>query len=225
MNREDDPRVSRTLEVDLLGIPAVLHHWFEERLQKIRKDRNEDSEQVPFSYMKQAHLAYLPERPIKIVEFCCELPSIPRSTDSVITSLQGRLLGGTGFSSLQYFGAKWDLQEYYDEEGDPDNFKTYCKHLNVLYRSYESWLQQACWMGSKRLTADVCDTSSLTLCIRNSEDTIQDFDYESFGLTREENASLDHRCRLMCEVHKLALQTVDGKAFRAMPSSVSLQSS
>ena len=62
------------------------------------------------------------------------------------------------------------------------------------------------------------------------------------GLTREENASLDHRCRLMCEVralfrkacaleepasevHKLALQTVDGKAFRAMPSSVSLQSS
>ncbi|CAE7660301.1 pikAII, partial [Symbiodinium necroappetens] len=77
-----------------------------------------------------------------------------------------------------YFGAKWDLQEYYDEEGDPDNFKTYCKHLNVLYRSY---------------------------------DTIQDFDYESFGLTREENASLDHRCRLMCEVHKLALQTVDGK--------------
>jgi len=181
---------------DLLGIPAVLHHWFEERLQKIRKDRNEDSEQVPFSYMKQAHLAYLPERPIKIVEFCCELPSIPRSTDSVITSLQGRLLGGcdtaiaikppppagttrTGFSSLQYFGAKWDLQEYYDEEGDPDNFKTYCKHLNVLYRSY---------------------------------DTIQDFDYESFGLTREENASLDHRCRLMCEVHKLALQTVDGKA-------------
>ncbi|OLP84058.1 Pentatricopeptide repeat-containing protein [Symbiodinium microadriaticum] len=130
-------RSLRSCLSELVAIDAYAQK-FEERLQKIRNDRGE---QVPFSYLKQAHLAYLPERPVKIaciqvicmVEFCCELPSIPRSADSVITSLQaGRLLGGcdtaiaiqppppagttrTGLSSVQYFGAKWDLQEYYDE--------------------------------------------------------------------------------------------------------------
>jgi len=183
---------------DLLGIPPALHRWFEDRLKKIRADPEDVSCTYPFNYVKQAHLAYLQDQPIKIVHVVSELPSIPRP-DGIITPLEGRILGGvdtalpirspppagtssrTGLNSLKYFGAKWDCQEYYDEAGDIDNFKTYAKHLNVLYRSY---------------------------------DIVQDFDYETFGLTREENVSLDHRCRLLCEAHVLALREVkeDDKA-------------
>ena len=35
----------------------------------------------------------------------------------------------------QYFGAKWDLDEYFDEDPRGDDFKVYSKHLSVLYRS------------------------------------------------------------------------------------------
>eukprot|EP00913_Durusdinium_trenchii_P019787 g18600.t1 len=145
---------------DVLSIPPALHEWFEQRLRIIRENENgDDAFQIgmPFSYLKQAHLSYLQGQPVKVVEQHCELPSRPRG-DHIMTPLEGCILGGldtaapivappkgastrTGLNSLEYFGAKWDHSEYYAEDGDGDDMKLYCKHLNVLYRSYAS-LQQ-----------------------------------------------------------------------------------
>jgi len=176
---------------DVLSIPNALHEWFEIRLREIRSEAADGDalSDAPFSYIKQAHLSYLQGEPVKIVAQQCELPSRPRG-DHIMTPLEGCLLGGldtaaairapppkgsssrNGLNDLEYFGAKWDLSEYYSEEGDVDNAKLYTKHLNVLYRSY---------------------------------DIAFDFDYTSFGITQEENVSLDHRCRMLCEAHKQIL--------------------
>ncbi|CAJ1417484.1 unnamed protein product, partial [Effrenium voratum] len=90
----------------------------------------------------------------------------------------------TGLNSLEYYGAKWDLSEYFSEEGDVDNFKMYTKHLNVLHRSY---------------------------------DIAFDFDYASFGLTKEENAALDQRGRMLCEAHGQLLRQVQESRPRPRP--------
>lgn len=179
---------------DVLSIPPALHQWFEARLRELRSGASQADgdvsfcDEVPFSYIKQAALSYLQGEPVKVVAQRCELPSLPRG-DHIATPLEGCLLGGLDTAApikapppkgtnardlkdLQFFGAKWDLSEYYSEDGDVDNLKLYTKHLNVLYTSYDIALE---------------------------------FDYSSFGITQEENASLDHRCRMLCEAHRQVL--------------------
>eukprot|EP00435_Cladocopium_sp_Y103_P010067 s5123_g2.t1 len=180
--------------IDVLSIPPALHQWFEDRLRLIRSGALQaDGDE---SFCDEAALSYLQGEPVKVVAQQCELPSLPRG-DHIVTPLEGCLLGGLDtvapikapppkgtngrdLKELQFFGAKWDLSEYYSEDGDVDNAKLYTKHLNVLYTSYDIALE---------------------------------FDYSSFGITQEENASLDHRCRMLCEAHRqvLSQQPEDAK--------------
>lgn len=142
---------------EMLGIPIKLSNWFEERLKTIKKDEELSfSQEIPYHLQKQAHLLYFEGEPIRIVHVEWEMPNIPRG-DKIGTPIDAALLGGLdtameirpppppgtttwkGLNNLQWFGAKWDLDEYYDPDPDKiDEFKTYSKHLSVMWRSYDT---------------------------------------------------------------------------------------
>jgi len=91
---------------------------------------------------------------ISIAALHTALPTLPRVSARLGADMEAALLGGLDpvtpvrappvkcsrsveMRERQYFGAKWDLSEYYEENPEGENFKIYSKHLSVLYRSYD----------------------------------------------------------------------------------------
>eukprot|EP00930_Biecheleria_cincta_P001004 TRINITY_DN10217_c1_g2_i1.p1 TRINITY_DN10217_c1_g2~~TRINITY_DN10217_c1_g2_i1.p1 ORF type:complete len:1354 (-),score=214.96 TRINITY_DN10217_c1_g2_i1:54-4115(-) len=170
---------------EMLGIPARLNDWLEERLKTIKRDEELSvSQEIPYHFQKNAHMLFFEGEPIRIVHVEWDVPNVPRA-DKIGTPIEAAVLGGLdtameirappppgtttwkGLNHLQWFGAKWDLDEYYDPDPDRvDEFKSYSKHLNVMYRSY---------------------------------DTVFDFDNKMYNMTDEESLTCDNRTRMLLE--------------------------
>lgn len=114
-----------------------------EELGKMQKAMKElPVAEAPLLALKDAHLSAC--RGVGVAAFHAALPTLPQGA-GFGACLEAALLGGldtvtevrappqSGTGERRHFGAKWDLEEYYQEEGE--GFKIYSKHLSVLYRS------------------------------------------------------------------------------------------
>ncbi|CAE7597150.1 pikAII [Symbiodinium natans] len=135
------PRDQRTEE--LLDVPQPLIQLYSKLLEATKESPGEE---VGLRFLRDAHLQTL--RGVGIASLHVELPSVCLQ-GSGPTPLAACLLGGLDtatavappppmrrqFCERQFYGAKWDLNEYFGPDGEASS-EMYCKHLSVLYRSY-----------------------------------------------------------------------------------------
>jgi len=135
------------LKQELLPLPRRLVEQYQHLLESCEME----PEEMNLISLKDLHLDGL--RGISIASLHTALPSLP--TDSGLAAgLEAALVGGLDpvtcvrsppkgcsrsaeMRERQYFGAKWDLSEYYEENPTDDEMKIYSKHLSVLYQSYD----------------------------------------------------------------------------------------
>ncbi|CAJ1441846.1 unnamed protein product [Effrenium voratum] len=129
---------------ELLPVPSSLMRQYAKMIESVKDSAPSDA---PMLSLKDAHLDR--SEGISIVSLFTELPTLPQD-NGLGAAVQASLLGGLDtvrevvqppktarLGESQYFGAKWDLAEYFDEDPRGDDFKVYSKHLSVLYRSYD----------------------------------------------------------------------------------------
>ncbi|CAJ1335278.1 unnamed protein product [Effrenium voratum] len=129
---------------ELLPVPSSLMRQYAKMIESVKDSAPSDA---PMLSLKDAHLDR--SEGISIVSLFTELPTLPQD-NGLGAAVQASLLGGLDtvrevvqppktarLAESQYFGAKWDLDEYFDEDPRGDDFKVYSKHLSVLYRSYD----------------------------------------------------------------------------------------
>lgn len=128
---------------ELLEVPQSLVQTYEKLLDQAKVM---PVEELGLQTLRDAHLQSV--RGIGIASLEVELPSLClRGTSSV--PLLASLLGGLDAAApvvgpprsvrqlqeRQFYGAKWDLDEYFSADSGQDGSKIYCKHHSVLYRS------------------------------------------------------------------------------------------
>jgi len=141
----------RSLET--LAAPEDLQKWYDDRL--LHYLSNDLEGEIPYRMMKEACVFQKRENvPVRIVKSWHELPRLA-FFDGSTSPFEATLLGGqdcvteivskvdgnrlTSGADPAVFGAKWNMEEYYDE--DPDNvgsMKMYTRHLAVLNRGHDA---------------------------------------------------------------------------------------
>lgn len=123
-----------------------------EQYQHLFESCEMEPEEMNLISLKDLHLDRL-QSGICIASLHAALPSLP--TDAGLAAgIEAAMLGGLDpvtcvrspprkchrsaeMRGRQYFGAKWDLSEYYEENPTDDKVTVYSKHLSVLYQSYD----------------------------------------------------------------------------------------
>ncbi|CAK9087782.1 Mycocerosic acid synthase-like polyketide synthase (MAS-like PKS) (Polyketide synthase Pks5) [Durusdinium trenchii] len=139
-----EPCAQHKAKQDLLAVPETVLEQYNELIQSVK---DLPPLEAPLLSLKDAHSD---GSGIGVASLHTALPSLPRDVGGQV-AMEALLLGGLDsvrevqappsssrqLGEKRYFGAKWDLSEYYEENCGGDDFKVYSTHLSVLYRSYD----------------------------------------------------------------------------------------
>lgn len=170
---------------DSLPLPTDLGDWYDQRLMQAAQSRDENFDYLPLDFVRDAKLSYFSKEPVVVGTMWYDLPSVPVPGEAGLTQIQAIILAG---------------QDVVTEIASPS------KNGSLHYPLQMPVLSGAKWEIDEYYDADPLSeveykvyTKHLSVLSRNTPSDCPSF--LEFGLTYMEDASLDHRARMLYEAH------------------------